>query len=86
MIPLSQLQPGQQGTITRIDGNGALRRRCLEMGLVRGETILAERVAPLGDPRVPGQGLSPGVVRREEAELIHVADVRPHTAHEARGA
>lgn len=75
MIPLSRLQPGQQGTITRIEGNGALRRRCLEMGLVRGETILAERVAPLGDPRaflVKGYRLA---LRREEADLIHVADV-----------
>lgn len=75
MIPLSRLQPGQQGTITRIEGNGALRRRCLEMGLVRGETILAERVAPLGDPRaflVKGYRLA---LRREEADLIHVVDV-----------
>ena len=75
MIPLSRLQPGQQGTITRIEGNGALLRRCLEMGLVRGETILAERVAPLGDPRaflVKGYRLA---LRREEADLIHVADV-----------
>ena len=78
MIPLSELKPGQQGTITRIEGNGALRRRCLEMGLVRGETILAERVAPLGDPRaflIKGHRLD---LRREESEFIHVADVRTH--------
>ncbi len=78
MIPLSQLQPGQQATITRIDGNGALKRRCLEMGLVRGETILAERIAPLGDPRaflIKGYRLA---LRREEADLIHVADVTTH--------
>lgn len=82
MIPLSQLRPGQQATITHIEGNGALRRRCLEMGLVRGETILAERVAPLGDPRaflVKGYRLA---LRREEADLIHVADVRAQMSEE----
>ncbi|MBL8093849.1 MAG: ferrous iron transport protein A [Anaerolineales bacterium] len=86
MIPLSELKPGQQGTITRIEGNGALRRRCLEMGLVRGETILAERVAPLGDPRaflIKGYRLA---LRREEAELIHVADVRTQPGSEGPSA
>lgn len=86
MIPLSELKPGQQGTITRIEGNGALRRRCLEMGLVRGETILAERVAPLGDPRaflIKGYRLA---LRREEAELIHVADVQAQPGGEGHGA
>jgi Fe2+ transport system protein FeoA len=77
MIPLSQLRPGQQATIAGFTGTGALRRRCLEMGLVHGETVRAERIAPLGDPRaylVKGYRLA---LRREEAALIFVADVRP---------
>lgn len=49
-VPLSSLKPGDRSMIVRINGNGALRRRCLEMGLVKGETILVERIAPLGDP------------------------------------
>ena len=49
-IQLHLLQPGQRATILRINGAGTLRRRFIEMGIVKGETILIERNAPLGDP------------------------------------
>lgn len=71
-IPLPQLQPGQQGVIVRVGGRGPLRRRYLELGLVTGETVRVERVAPLGDPvayRIKGYTLS---LRREEAEHVQV--------------
>lgn len=48
--PLNTLTPGQSGVIVRVGGRTAARRRLLELGLVRGETIMVERVAPLGDP------------------------------------
>ena len=47
---LSDLGPGQRARILRVGGRGRARRRFMEMGFVRGETILVERVAPLGDP------------------------------------
>lgn len=50
IVHLDQLTPGQAGTIVRVGGQAAARRRLLEMGLVSGETIVVERVAPLGDP------------------------------------
>lgn len=71
-ILLTLLQPGQSGVISRVNGNGALRRRFIEMGIVKGETILMERVAPLGDPvayLVKGYRLA---LRREEAAQIEV--------------
>ncbi len=71
-IQLHLLQPGQRATITRINGAGALRRRFVEMGIVRGETILIERNAPLGDPVeyfIKGYHLA---LRREEAAQIEV--------------
>lgn len=77
MTTLSQLRPGQRATIHSIRGGGPLRLRCLEMGLVAGETVHAERIAPLGDPRcylVKGYRLA---LRREEAALIRVIDVSP---------
>ena len=70
---LHQLQPGQRAVIVRIGGNGALRRRFAEMGIIRGETILVERVAPLGDPvayLIKGYHLS---LRKEEAAQIEVS-------------
>lgn len=49
-LPLSQLKIGQSGIIVKINLSGTARQRFLAMGLVRGETIHVERIAPLGDP------------------------------------
>jgi Fe2+ transport system protein FeoA len=71
-IQLHLLQPGQRAVITRINGAGALRRRFVEMGIVKGETILIERHAPLGDPVayfIKGYHLA---LRKEEAAQIEV--------------
>ena len=71
-IQLHLLQPGQRGMITRIGGESALRRRFIEMGIVKGETILIERHAPLGDPVeyfIKGYHLA---LRKEEARHIEV--------------
>ena len=69
---LNQLSPGQSGKIVRVGGRAAIRRRLLEMGLVRGETIAVERVAPLGDPvefTIKGYHLS---LRRQDIANIEV--------------
>ena len=71
-IQLHLLQPGQRATITKINGASALRRRFIEMGIVKGETILIERHAPLGDPVeyfIKGYHLA---LRKEEAAQIDV--------------
>ena len=69
---LHLLTPGQRATITKINGISALRRRFIEMGIVKGETILIERHAPMGDPIeyfVKGYHLA---LRKEEAAQIEV--------------
>ena len=69
---LSDLVPGQRARILRVGGRGRARRRFMEMGFVRGETILVERVAPLGDPVeffVKGYHVS---LRRDDAWHIEV--------------
>jgi Fe2+ transport system protein FeoA len=69
---LHLLQPGQRAVITHIGGSPSLRRRFVEMGLLKGETILIERNAPLGDPVeyfIRGYHLA---LRREEAAQIEV--------------
>jgi Fe2+ transport system protein FeoA len=69
---LDQLAPGQVATIRRVQGTAPVRRRLLEMGLVRGETITVERYAPLGDPVeyfIKGYFLS---LRRQDAANIEV--------------
>jgi Fe2+ transport system protein FeoA len=71
-VQLHLLRPGQRGTISKVNGAKALRRRFVEMGIVKGETILIERDAPLGDPVayfIKGYHLA---LRREEAAHIEV--------------
>lgn len=71
-IQLHQLQPGQRGVISCVNGSVALRRRFIEMGIVKGETILFDRSAPLGDPIsyfVKGYHLA---LRKEEAAHIEI--------------
>jgi Fe2+ transport system protein FeoA len=71
-MQLSELRQGQRAIITRVGGNGLLRRRILEMGLLRGAEITVEKYAPLRDPLelvIKGCHLS---LRVEEAAQITV--------------
>ncbi|MCS6887755.1 MAG: ferrous iron transport protein A [Chloroflexus sp.] len=71
-MTLDQLVRGQQAVIVRIDGDRALRRRLLDMGLIHGETVTLSGVAPLGDPlevTVKGYRLS---LRKADARCIQV--------------
>jgi Fe2+ transport system protein FeoA len=69
---LSDLKPGESGTVVRVEGNRSIRRRMLDMGLVKGAEVQVKRIAPLGDPIefvVRGYSLS---LRKTEAHAIHV--------------
>ncbi|NPA90195.1 MAG: ferrous iron transport protein A [Chloroflexi bacterium] len=71
-LPLSELKPGEKGRIVRVGGEPRFRRRIMEMGMVKGETVKVEREAPLGDPvefEVKGYHLS---LRKSEAAHILV--------------
>lgn len=50
MHTLDQLKPGQDGIIAAVGGEGALRRRLLDMGLTPNTRVLVRKVAPMGDP------------------------------------
>ncbi len=74
-IPMNEMNQGQSATILRVGGSGALRRRLLEMGLVKGSDVYIEKYAPLKDPVelvVKGYHVS---LRVEEAAQIMVYDV-----------
>ncbi|MCI9625220.1 MAG: ferrous iron transport protein A [Clostridia bacterium] len=49
-MTLDQLHPGGSGIIETVGGEGALRRRLLDMGLTPGTAICVRKVAPMGDP------------------------------------
>lgn len=72
MKRLSELAPGERGTVAKVAGDADAARRLMELGLMRGTTVEVIRLAPLGDPlevRVRGFMLT---LRRAEAEHIEV--------------
>jgi Fe2+ transport system protein FeoA len=69
---LSELKEGQWAIIERIGGSGALRRRILELGIIKGVRVYVEKYAPLRDPMeliVKGMHVS---LRVEEASQISI--------------
>jgi Fe2+ transport system protein FeoA len=76
---LSEMKKGEKGVVIRVAGNGALRRRILEMGIVKGTEIFVEKYAPLKDPIeliLKGYHIS---LRVEEAAQITVEKARQGT-------
>ncbi len=70
--PLSELEPGERGKVTAVEGDADAVRRLMDLGLIRGTTLELVRRAPLGDPmevRLRGFMLT---LRRSEAEHITV--------------
>ena len=71
-MTLDQLQTGQTAVITEVGGEGALRCRLLDMGLIPRTAVTLQKVAPMGDPmeiRVRGYELT---LRVEDARNIQV--------------
>lgn len=67
---LRDLKPGESCKIIKVLGEGAVKRRLMDMGLTRGTQLFVRKVAPLGDPieiTVRGYELS---LRKDEAESI----------------
>ena len=71
-MTLDQLQNGQPAKVVKITGKGAVRRRLMDMGLVRGVQVEMVKAAPMGDPvdyLVRGYHLS---LRKSEAQMIEI--------------
>ena len=71
-MTLDQLKPGEQAVIRAVGGEGALRCRLLDMGLIPRTTIRLQKVAPMGDPieiYVRGYELT---LRKDDAKKIEV--------------
>lgn len=72
MKTLKNVECGQTVKVSRLGGEGAVRRRIMDMGITKGTEIYVRKVAPLGDPievTVRGYELS---LRKGEAENIVV--------------
>ena len=73
-MTINDLQIGQYGTVNMVGGEGALRLRFLDMGIIPGTVVRLQKVAPMGDPiqiQLRGYELT---IRREEAKMIGIEE------------
>ena len=72
MKTLQDVKIGESAKIVKLNGEGAVKRRIMDMGLTKGTEVTVKKVAPLGDPielTVRGYELS---IRKADAALIDV--------------
>ena len=75
MKTLKEVRIGETCKVVKLHGEGAIKRRIMDMGITKGVEIYVRKVAPLGDPievTVRGYELS---LRKADAENIEVAEV-----------
>ena len=75
MQTLKNVPVGSTVTVAKLNGEGAVKRRIMDMGLTKGTQIFVRKVAPLGDPielTVRGYELS---IRKADAEMVEVEDL-----------
>ncbi|MBQ7076722.1 MAG: ferrous iron transport protein A [Lachnospiraceae bacterium] len=71
-MTLREVSIGQTVKVVKLHGEGAVKRRIMDMGITKGTEIFVRKVAPLGDPievNVRNYELS---LRKEDAEMIEV--------------
>ncbi len=72
MKTLKDVEVGSTAVVVKLHGEGAVRRRIMDMGLTKGTEVFVRKVAPIGDPielSVRGYELS---IRKDEAATIEV--------------
>jgi ferrous iron transport protein A len=72
MKTVNNLPIGKSGVVIKVHGEGAIKRRIMEMGITKGAEITVVKVAPLGDPIeliVRGYSLS---IRKDDASQIEI--------------
>ena len=72
MKTLDCVRPGESVTVQRLQGQGPVKRRIMDMGITKGTIITVRKVAPLGDPleiNLRNYELS---IRKEDAKMVEV--------------
>ena len=71
-MTLKDIKVGKRAKVIRVNGEGGIRRRIMDMGITKGVEIYIRKVAPLGDPiemNLRGYELS---LRKADAEMVEV--------------
>ena len=74
MKTLRQVKVGETAMVVKLHGEGAVKRRIMDMGITKGVSVAVRKVAPLGDPvevTVRGYELS---LRKSDAEMVEVTE------------
>ncbi len=74
MKTLKELKVGKSATVVKVHGDGAVRRRIMDMGVTKNVRVYVRKVAPLGDPieiNLRGYELS---LRKADAEMIEITE------------
>ena len=69
MKTLRDIPVGTAARVRKLHGEGALKRRIMDMGITKGSEIYVRKVAPLGDPTIRGYELS---LRKDDADCIEM--------------
>jgi ferrous iron transport protein A len=72
MRTLKDVKPGETSKVAKIVGDGAIKRRIMDMGITKGTELSVRKIAPLGDPMeitVRGYELS---IRKADAEMVEL--------------
>ena len=81
-MKLSDLKTGERGVIVKVMGHGGFRKRIIEMGFIKGQTVEVLLNAPLQDPvkyKVMGYEVS---LRHNEASMIEIMSIEEAKAQE----
>ena len=76
MRTLKDVKIGETVRVTKVGGEGALKRRIMDMGITKGVQIYVRKFAPLGDPmelQVRGYELS---LRKVDADMIEIEQIK----------
>ncbi|WP_373898642.1 ferrous iron transport protein A [Haloimpatiens sp. FM7315] len=72
MKTLKDLKCGEKSTVVKLHGEGAVKRRIMDMGITRGIEIFVRKLAPLGDPIEVNIRNYELTIRKKDAQMIEV--------------
>lgn len=81
-MTLDKLKPGKSGIIQTVGGEGALRRRLLDMGLTPKTRVMVRKVAPMGDPIELFLRSYVLTIRKDDAANIELDDASIQEVHQ----
>lgn len=82
MKTLKDIKPGGRARVARVSGDGAVKRRIMDMGITKGTEIYVRKVAPLGDPIEVTVRQYELTLRKADAEMVLVEMLSAGTEQE----